>query len=282
MTSRSTRDIDLKTKPRHYWRCGVPCYVIVDELPRRRPRQLRIIGYQRGPRRLPAPGVKRPGPLVAGGMQMWLGQENGRVVCYDQNGQPIPNPVQAALERELAEQARQQAEEERDQAEQRAAQAEQGREQAGKPASRPSSVSEADRRGKPAGRPNRNVSRPGNMLNKKPRPGSRPRPRLLVSRKNYAGFAMGNDFFPQHNGCDLNWPGILLTMLMGLEMESREGIKKSDEQVNNNLPVRPLALRSDDSSFNERIEDQRADHQRRISPITWCPSASALQSSQRP
>ena len=42
------------------------------------------------------------------------------------------------------------------------------------------------------------------MLNKKPRPGDRPRPRLLVSRKNYAAFAMGNDFFPQHNGCDLN------------------------------------------------------------------------------
>ncbi len=130
VTSRSTRDIDLKTKPRHYWRCRVPCYVIVDELPRRRPRQLRILGYQRGPRGYRRLALNDQGRLWLQALQMWLGQENGRVVCYDQNGQPIPNPVQAALERELAEQARQQAEEERDQAEQRAAQAEQERDQA--------------------------------------------------------------------------------------------------------------------------------------------------------
>ena len=130
VTSRATRNIDLKTKPRQYWRCGVPCYVIVDELPRRRPRQLRIIGYQRGPRGYRRLALNAQGRLWLEALQMWLGQENGRVVCYDQNGQPIPDPVQAALERELAEQARQQAEQEREQAEQARQQAEQDREQA--------------------------------------------------------------------------------------------------------------------------------------------------------
>ena len=64
------------------------------------------------------------------------------------------------------------------------------------------------------------------MLNKKPRPGGRLRPRLLVSRKNYAAFAMGNDFFPQHNGCDLNGPGILLNHVDG----ARNGITRGNKE----------------------------------------------------
>jgi hypothetical protein len=49
-------------------------------------------------------------------VQLWLGQENGRVVCYDKKGRPIATHVEEA-------QARQQAEAARQHAEQRAAQA---------------------------------------------------------------------------------------------------------------------------------------------------------------
>jgi hypothetical protein len=44
-------------------------------------------------------------------LKMWLGQENGRAVCYDQQGQPIRTRVQAEQRAEQEAQARQLAEE---------------------------------------------------------------------------------------------------------------------------------------------------------------------------
>ena len=57
VTSPATRHTDLTRKPQEYWQCLVPCLVIVDELPRRRHRRLRIMGFQHGPRGLSAHGL---------------------------------------------------------------------------------------------------------------------------------------------------------------------------------------------------------------------------------
>jgi colicin import membrane protein len=130
VTSPATHNNDINVKPGHYWRCGVLYYVIVEEVPRRRQRQLRIIGYRRGKRGYRQRRLNAKGWLWLETVQLWLGQENGRVVCYDKKGRPIATRVEEAQARQHAEQraeqeaqARLQAEEARQVAEQRAAQA---------------------------------------------------------------------------------------------------------------------------------------------------------------
>jgi len=117
VTSPATRDVDLNKKPRQYWRCRVPYYVIVDELPRRRQRQLRIIGDERGKRGYRRMPLNGQGRLWLPTVQMLLGQENGRVVCYDQQGQPIPTHLEMEQMRLRAEQAKKEAEQRATQAE---------------------------------------------------------------------------------------------------------------------------------------------------------------------
>jgi len=138
VTSAATRRNDLTIKPGLYWRCQVPYFVIVDELPRRRQgqRQLRILGYQRGKRAYRQMRLNARGRLWLPPVQMWLGQENGRVVCYNKQGKPIANRVEAEQRTEQEAKARREAEQRAEQeakarreAEQRAEQAEQRAEQ---------------------------------------------------------------------------------------------------------------------------------------------------------
>jgi colicin import membrane protein len=130
ITSPSTRNNDLNVKPGEYWRVGVPYYVIVDEMFRRRQRQLSIMGFQRGNRSWRRLRLNARGRLWLGMVNLWLGQENGRVVCYDQQGKAIPNQQEVEQARQQAEQARQQAEQAQQQAEQAQQQAEQAQQQA--------------------------------------------------------------------------------------------------------------------------------------------------------
>ena len=137
ITSPSTRNNDLNIKPGEYWRAGLPYYVIVDEMFRRRQRQLNIMGFRRGSRSWRQMRLNARGRLWLGMVNLWLGQENGQVALYDQQGKPIPNQQEVEQARQQAEQratqeeqARQQAEQARQQAEQRATQEEQARQQA--------------------------------------------------------------------------------------------------------------------------------------------------------
>jgi len=118
ITSRSTRRNDLTVKPGQYWRCQVPYYVIVDELPRGRQgqRQLRILGYQRGKRAYRQMRLNAKGRLWLETVQLWLGDENGRVVCYDRQGRPIADREEEAQARREAEQQLQQAKQQAEQA----------------------------------------------------------------------------------------------------------------------------------------------------------------------
>jgi colicin import membrane protein len=123
VTSPATRRNDLRVKPAEYWQCGVQYYVIVEEVPRHRQRQLRIIGYRRGKRGYRQMRLNARGWLWLETVQLWLGQENGRVVCYDKQRKPIVDRVQAEQERQQAEQRAEQEAQLRAEAEQRAAQA---------------------------------------------------------------------------------------------------------------------------------------------------------------
>ena len=130
VTSPATRNNDLNAKRREYCRCQVPCYVIVDDVPGRRRRTLQIRDYQPGPNGYRRMTLNAQGRLWLDVLKMWLGQENGRVVCYDQHGEIIPNPVQAVQQREQAEQRAQQEALARQDAEQRAQQEAEARRQA--------------------------------------------------------------------------------------------------------------------------------------------------------
>jgi colicin import membrane protein len=130
ITSPATHNNDINTKLGHYWQCGVPYYVIVEEIPGRQLRQLRIIGYRRGKRGYRQMRLNARGRLWLETVQLWLGQKNGRVVCYDKKGRRILTRVEAEQKAEKEVQARKQAEAARRQAEQRAEQEAQARQQA--------------------------------------------------------------------------------------------------------------------------------------------------------
>jgi len=114
VTSPATRRNDLTIKLREYWQCQVPYYVIVDEQPRRRQgqRQLRILGYRRGKRAYRQMRLNAQGRLWLDTVQLLLGQDGGRVVCYNKQGQPIADRVEAEQRAEQAEKRAEQAQSE--------------------------------------------------------------------------------------------------------------------------------------------------------------------------
>lgn len=90
VTSPSTRDKDLNVKPDIYFKAGVPICFIVDEVSvDDEGRHLRLIGYERGPRGYREIPLSADGRLWLEPVQLWLGVEGGRVVCYDAEGNEI-------------------------------------------------------------------------------------------------------------------------------------------------------------------------------------------------
>lgn len=103
VTSPATRNNDLNKKPDIYWRARVPYYVIVDATLDQDQRQLNIIGYKRGPRRYRQMPLDAQGRLWLEPVRLWLGQENGWVVCYDEQGRRQENYTEACESRQAAE-----------------------------------------------------------------------------------------------------------------------------------------------------------------------------------
>jgi Uma2 family endonuclease len=111
VTSPSTRQIDLHDKRREYYQAGVPYYVIADEQIRRGQRSLRLLGYRRGRRGYERLALNRQGRLWLEPVGLWLGQEDGRLVCYDAQGQRLGNYTAVDQARQAEAQARAAAEE---------------------------------------------------------------------------------------------------------------------------------------------------------------------------
>jgi hypothetical protein len=80
VVSPNTRETDVVTKVKHYFRAKVPVYVIVDRETEEGP--LRLIGYLRGSRRyLPMP-ADDDGRLWLDAVGLSIGIKDNRVVCY--------------------------------------------------------------------------------------------------------------------------------------------------------------------------------------------------------
>lgn len=106
VTSPENRSNDVEKKLDHYYRVGVPLFVIVDsEFARSEtlPREPVLLGYRAGPTGYEAVPLDDAGRLYLPPVDLWLGIEDDHVRCYDPSGTPVGNYVevdQAAREAE--------------------------------------------------------------------------------------------------------------------------------------------------------------------------------------
>jgi Uma2 family endonuclease len=103
ITSPKTRTLDLDDKVDEYEQMGVPFYVIVDKQVRKRRTHRQLIGWQM------TPDGYAPMPLDEGNrlwlepLKVWLSLEEGRLICYDQEGQKLFGYSEVAAARKQAE-----------------------------------------------------------------------------------------------------------------------------------------------------------------------------------
>jgi hypothetical protein len=127
VTSPATVVADRAEKFEEYALAGVPIYVIVDAVLRRRPAPPRLLGYRLEAGRYQPLTPDERGRLWLEPVRAWLGIEAEEIICYDEAGQPLGDYPSLAAElaaerraREEAEQAERRAREEAEQAERRA------------------------------------------------------------------------------------------------------------------------------------------------------------------
>jgi colicin import membrane protein len=102
VVSPSTRDIDLDDKVLLYYRAGVPFYAIVDSRPDEKPRRVRVLGYRATPEGYVRVPLNDRGWLWVEPVRLWLAGEEGRAVCYDGQGNRLPDLVEAVKTAEHA------------------------------------------------------------------------------------------------------------------------------------------------------------------------------------
>ena len=103
VTSPSTREIDRDEKVVEYHRAGVPFYAIVDRRMGRQGVELRLQGYRThhdGYQRAP---LDERGRLWLEPVGLWLAAEEGRAVCYDDQGNRLEEYAMAVREKQVAE-----------------------------------------------------------------------------------------------------------------------------------------------------------------------------------
>ena len=104
VTSPETAALDRSAKLDEYELAGVPLYVLVDTVNRRRQPAPRLLGYTLTPGgyQLLAPDAR--GRLWLAPVRLWLGVEGGEIVCYDEAGQALGDyrALAAALAQEAA------------------------------------------------------------------------------------------------------------------------------------------------------------------------------------
>lgn len=89
VTSPETLNIDRTFKLDEYALAGVPLYVIVDTVPRRRLPPVRLLAYvltPEGYRELPP---DEGGRVRLAPVRCWLGIRDNEIVCFDESGQPL-------------------------------------------------------------------------------------------------------------------------------------------------------------------------------------------------
>ena len=120
VTSPETAALDRSAKLDEYELAGVPLYVLVDTVPRRRQPVLRLLGYQLVADGYQALAPDERGRLWLAPVRLWLGVEGDEIVCYDEAGRPQGDYRALAVAVTAAERARAEAERARGEAERRA------------------------------------------------------------------------------------------------------------------------------------------------------------------
>ena len=127
VTSPETAVLDRSAKLDEYELAGVPLYVLVDTVPRRRQPALRLLGYQLVADSYQALAPDERGRLWLAPVRLWLGVEGDEIVCYDEDGRPQGDYRALAAAVRAAESARAEAERARAEAERAQAEAERAR-----------------------------------------------------------------------------------------------------------------------------------------------------------
>ncbi len=95
VTSPATRNLDLDDKVLLYFRAGVPFYAIVDYRTETEPPNMGILGYQATANGYVRAPLNAEGRLWLPEVRLWLAAEDGRAVCYDEQGKRIPDHVES-------------------------------------------------------------------------------------------------------------------------------------------------------------------------------------------
>jgi Uma2 family endonuclease len=94
VTSPSTRNTDLDEKVLEYYRAGVPFYAIFDFRTVEGVRQVRLLGYRATPEGYVRVPLDAQGRLWLEPVRLWLAVEGDRAVCFDEQGNRIPDEVE--------------------------------------------------------------------------------------------------------------------------------------------------------------------------------------------
>jgi Uma2 family endonuclease len=95
VTSPATRNLDLDEKVLLYFRAGVPFYAIVDYRTDTDPPCIRIMGYEATANGYVRAPLNADGRLWLPEVRLWLAAEDGRAVCYDEQGNRVSNYTEA-------------------------------------------------------------------------------------------------------------------------------------------------------------------------------------------
>jgi Uma2 family endonuclease len=90
VTSPTTRSYDLNDKVMEYHKAGVPFYAIVDYRPELDYREVDILGYRWTPEGFLRVPLDSRGRLWLEPVRLWLAGGGPHAVCFDQQGQQIP------------------------------------------------------------------------------------------------------------------------------------------------------------------------------------------------
>lgn len=89
VTSESTRNNDLDDKVTHYWRVGIPQYVIVDSQEEDTGWQVSFLVYRPGPDGPVRQVLPEPNRVWLPAVELWLAAEGDLVVCLLPDGTPV-------------------------------------------------------------------------------------------------------------------------------------------------------------------------------------------------
>lgn len=112
ITSPATRSVDLVDKFEEYAEVGVPYYAIVDSYRQRKEKVQRLLGYELTAEGYVALPLDEQGRLWLPPVGLWLGFDQGELVCYDENNQRLEDFLEVLQARAAAEARIRQLEEE--------------------------------------------------------------------------------------------------------------------------------------------------------------------------